>query len=288
MIAFLRQIWVFVHPYRVRFFLGLFCGILYGLINGLLLATVQIVLDLVFNGKTNLNTMLDKTPPHWVPHGIQVLMHKFALLVPDFKAPDPNDTLGWALVIGVIPVIMVVRNTCQFMSIYLTNWSAVRAVADIRTKLFAHLQNLSLGFFNTSSTGDLIARITNDTQVLLGIIGNSLASAVKDPITIVCLVGYQLVVNTTLTLISIVIFPVCIVPIVIYGRKVRKSARAVQQYNADLTNLMHESFTGNRVIKAYNLEQTVAGQFRETTQKYVGQIMKVVRANEIPSQLMEV
>ena len=61
----------------------------------------------------------------------------------------------------------------------------------------------------------------------------------------------------TLTLISVIVFPVCIVPIVIYGRKVRKSARAVQEYNAELTNLMHESFTGNRVIKAYNLEATV-------------------------------
>jgi subfamily B ATP-binding cassette protein MsbA len=77
------------------------------------------------------------------------------------------------------------------------------------------------------------------------------------------------------------------VPIIIYGRKVRKSARAVQEYNAALTNLMHESFTGNRVIKAYNLEATVIEQFRLTTQKYVGQIMRVIRANEIPSQLME-
>jgi subfamily B ATP-binding cassette protein MsbA len=84
-----------------------------------------------------------------------------------------------------------------------------------------------------------------------------------------------------------IVFPVCIVPIVIYGRKVRKSARAVQGYNAELTNLMHESFTGNRVIKAYNLEDTVIQQFKAITQKYVGQLMRVIRANEIPSQLME-
>jgi subfamily B ATP-binding cassette protein MsbA len=174
------------------------------------------------------------------------------------------------------------------LSIYLTNWSAMHAIADIRTKLFSHLQNLSLGFFNRASTGDLIARITNDTQVLYSIVGNSFSSAVKDPITIFCLLGYQLATNTTLTLISIVVFPVCIVPIVIFGRKVRKSARAVQEYNAELTNLMHESFTGNRVIKAYNLEATVSAEFRATTKKYVGQLMRVVRANEIPSQLMEV
>src|ERR1035441_1553223 len=94
---------------------------------------------------------------------------------------------------------MLLRNLLQYLSIYLTNWSAMHAIADIRTKLFSHLQNLSLGFFNRASTGDLIARITNDTQVLYSIVGNSFASAVKDPITIVCLLGYQLLTNTTLT-----------------------------------------------------------------------------------------
>jgi len=104
---------------------------------------------------------------------------------------------------------------------------------------------------------------------------------------VVILISYQLFTNTTLTLLSVVVFPVCVVPIVIYGRKVRKSARAVQKHNAELTSLMHESFTGNRVIKAYNLEETVNAEFRATTRNYVGQMMRVIRANEIPSQLME-
>ena len=282
MIYFLRQLWGFVRPYRGRFFLGLLCGIFYGLVNGLLLGAVKVVVQLVFEGETNLHQQLESAP-RW----IHPLSHQLASLVPELHAPAANDTARWLLIIGVIPAIMFLRNTLQYLSIYLTNWSAMHAIADIRTKLFSHLQNLSLGFFNRASTGDLIARITNDTQVLYGIVGSSFASAVKDPVTILCLLGYQLATQPTLTLISIVVFPVCIVPIVIYGRKVRKSARAVQAYNAELTNLMHESFTGNRVIKAYNLEATVIEQFRATTRKYVGQMMRVVRANEIPSQLME-
>jgi subfamily B ATP-binding cassette protein MsbA len=182
---------------------------------------------------------------------------------------------------------MLLRNSLAYLSVYLTNWSAMHAIADIRTKLFSHLQNLSLGFFNRASTGDLIARITSDTQVLFSIIGGTFASMVKDPVTILCLLGYQLTMQPTLTLVSVVVFPVCLVPIIIYGRKVRKSARAVQEHNAELTNLMHESFTGNRVIKAYNLEATVIEQFRATTRKYVSQMMRVIRSNEIPSQLME-
>ena len=283
MIAFLRQLWGFVRPYRGRFFLGLLCGVFYGLVNGLLMGTVRIVVQLVFDGEVDLHQKLEAAPK-W----IHPLAHWLAALVPPIHSPAPSDTVSWLLIIGAIPAIMLLRNTLQYLSVYLTNWSAMHAIADIRTKLFSHLQNLSLGFFNRASTGDLIARITNDTQVLYGIVGSTFASAVKDPITIVILLAFQLTTNTTLTLISIVVFPLCIVPIVIYGRKVRKSARAVQAYNAELTNLMHESFTGNRVIKAYNLEETVSNEFRATTKKYVSQLMRVVRANEIPSQLMEV
>ena len=282
MTDFLKNLWGFVRPYRGRFFLGLLCGIFYGLTYSLLLGAAKVVIDLIFSGSTNFPEQLEKAP-HW----IRPLTHRLASVLPEFHAPAADDTLRWLLIIGVIPAIMLVRITLAYLTIYLTNWSAMHAIADIRTKLFGHLQNLSLGFFNRASTGDLIARITNDTVVLYNIIGNSFASMVRDPVTILCLLGYQLAIQPKLTLVSVIVFPACLVPIIIYGRKVRKSARAVQEYNAALTNLMHESFTGNRVIKAYNLEATVIEQFKTTTQKYVGQLMRVIRANEIPSQLME-
>ena len=280
MINFLRQLWGFVRPYRGRFFLGLLCGVFYGLTNGALLAVAKVVMDLIFHGATNFHDQLEKAP-QW----IRPLTHWLASVLPEIPAPTSNS--GWVLVVSAIPAVMLLRVMLAYLSIYLTNWAALHAVADIRTKLFGHLQNLSLGFFNRASTGDLIARITNDTQVLFGIIGSSFASMVKDPVTILVLIGYQLAIQPKLTLISVIVFPMCLVPIIIFGRKVRKSARAVQQYNADLTSLMHESFTGSRVIKAYNLENTVIGQFKNTTKKYVGQMMRVIRANEIPSQLME-
>ncbi len=280
MTDFLKKLWGFVHPYRGRFFLGLLCGIFYGLTNSLILGAAKVVIDLIFSGSTNFHEQLEKAP-QW----IRPLTHRLASVLPEFHAPVSQ--FGWVLVVGAIPAVMLVRITLAYLTIYLTNWSAMHAIADLRTKLFGHLQNLSLGFFSRASTGDLIARITNDTVVLYTIIGSSFASMVRDPVTILCLVGYQMAIQPKLTLVSVIVFPVCLVPIIIYGRKVRKSARAVQEYNAALTNLMHESFTGNRVIKAYNLEATVLEQFKTTTQKYVGQLMRVIRANEIPSQLME-
>ena len=283
MVEFFSKLWGFIRPYRGRFCLGLLCGVLFGLANGLLVGTVKIVVQLVFDGKTDLSSQLNHAPT-W----LQPFAHRLVGFLPDLHAPAAANHLGWLLVVSAIPAVTVLRNSLQYASTYLATWTAMRAVADIRTKLFGHLQNLSFGFFDRARTGDLIARTSNDTQILYGIISSSFASLLKDPVTILCLLAYQLATNARLTLISMVVFPICVVPIVIYGRKVRKSASAVQQYNAELTNLMHESFTGNRVVKAYNLESTVVGQFRVISKKYVGQMMRVVRANEIPSQLMEV
>ena len=207
--------------------------------------------------------------------------------VPEFTAPAESNHLGWMLLFSCIPAVMLCRVILGYLSVYLTNWVAANAVADLRTKLFAHLQNMPLSFFSRTSTGEMIARVSSDTGMLYQIIGSSFASIFKDPITIVVLLGIQLVLQPSLTIISFIVMPVCIVPMVIFGRKVRKSARAVQGHTSDLTKLMHESFTGNRIIKAYNLEDTVIQQFKVTTRKFIGHTMRVLRANEIPSQMME-
>jgi subfamily B ATP-binding cassette protein MsbA len=154
-------------------------------------------------------------------------------------------------------------------------------------KVFEHLLNLPLGFFSQVNTGDLISRVSSDTQSLRTIIGTSLASLVSDPLTILVLAGWLLYQQPLLTFFSVVVLPLCIIPISIYSRKVRHSAKAMQTHTAELSKMMHESFTGNRIIKAYNLEEKVLADFRATTRKFVGQNMRVTRANEIPGNITE-
>jgi len=282
MVAFLRKLWTFVRPYRLRLFLGLTCGMAYGLANAVLTGVIKVVADLIFKGSVDFS--LGDRVSH-LPTFLQPSVRALSQWLPHFTAPPTPS--GMLRIIACIPAIMLVRVLCGYLNIYLTNWAAARAVADLRTKLFAHLQDLPLAFFSKASTGDLMARITSDTQTLYGIIGGALSSMVRDPITIISSLACLLVIQPRLTVISVIVLPVCIIPIAIYGRKVRKSARAVQTHTAELANLMHESFTGNRIIKAYNLEEAVLTQFRKTTGQYIGQVMRVLRANEIPSQLME-
>ena len=286
--TFLRRLWVYMRPYRTRFILGSVCGIVYGMSNGILILIIKSVVGLIYGstettrGTTHFHEQLTNAPAAFKPLANAIIKN-----VPEFTAPAYHDHLGWMLLFTTIPAIMLIRVVLGYLSVYLTNWVAANAVADIRTKLFGHLQHLSLGFFSRTSTGALIARVSSDTAMLYQIIGNSFASLFKDPMTILVLLGIQLALQPELLLVSMVVMPVCVVPMLIFGRKVRRSARAVQSHTSDLTKLMHESFTGNRIIKAYNLEDTVLGQFKTTTRKFIGQTMRVLRANEIPSQTME-
>jgi len=282
MLGFFRRVWSFARPYSTRLVLGQVCGILFALANGLLFLIIKLVIDLIFSvgATTSLAAYVPKAPALLRP-----LLHRLVEHMPELKSPTSR--LGLVLVVSTIPAVMLLRGVFSYLNIYLVNWAAMRAIADLRTRLFDHLQNLSLEFFSRARTGELISRTTNDTQTLYGIVGNSFASIIRDPVTVLVLLAVNLSQQPKLTLLSMVVLPACLIPLNIYSRKARKSARASQGHVADLTSVMHESFTGNRIIKAYNLEETVLGQFIKANKQYVSQQMRLLRFSEFPGQLTE-
>jgi subfamily B ATP-binding cassette protein MsbA len=86
---------------------------------------------------------------------------------------------------------------------------------------------------------------------------------------------------------ALVTLPFCAIPIVIYNKKVRKSGAAIQTEQAHLSRMMHESFTGIRIIKGYNLERVVVDRFKETQKKFISHFMRVVRSTESPGPIIE-
>jgi subfamily B ATP-binding cassette protein MsbA len=283
MALFFRRIWTIARPYRARLFLGFFCGVVYALSNGALMFLVKWVVNLVFpgSGHFNLTEQLDKAPALLRP-----ITHLLGSWLSNIHATSHSDQV---FLISLLPALALVRVLSGYLNVYFANWAAVRAIADLRAQLFNHIQNLPLSFFGTARTGEITGRILNDTGVLHGIIANSMSALVKDPLTVLTLLFVLLGQPETrkLTLISCAALIVCLVPMKIYASKVRKSAKAMQTHVAELNSVMHETFTGNRIVKAYNLEETMLAKFREATRKYVGQMMRIVRANEIPSQLTE-
>jgi subfamily B ATP-binding cassette protein MsbA len=283
MALFFRRIWTFARPYRARLFLGFLCGVIYALSNGALMFLVKWVVNLVFpgTGHFDLIEQLDRAPAI-----IRPITHVLGIWLSQLKPTSHSEQV---LLISFLPALALVRVVSGYLNVYLASWAAVRAIADLRAQLFDHIQNLPLSFFSTARTGEITGRIISDTGILHSIIASSMSSLVKDPFTVLTLLFVLIAQPETrrLTFISLAALLVCLVPMRIYANKVRKSSRAIQSHIADLNSVMHETFTGNRIVKAYNLEQTMLAKFRDATRKFISQMMRIVRANEIPSQLTE-
>jgi len=224
-------------------------------------------------------SMIEKAPKLLQP----VLKHALQWM-PNFDSPTTTLVI---VIISLIPLIMLLRGISGYLSIYCMQWVSVRTVTDLRNRLFNHLMNLSLNFFHRASTGDLISRISNDTSSLQTIISNTLPVIIAAPVTIVSLSIWLLAEEPQLTLLALVACPLCLAPILIYARKMRKGSSGMQKHYAELSKMMHESFTGNRIIKAYNLESIVEKDFLASSKTFIGHYMRVVRSSEIPGPLIE-
>ena len=279
MTDFLRRIWDVTRPYKLRLALGVLCGIVSGVLEPLLLVTVVFVWKVIFRQEA-----VPTKVPLAVPKWLQPAMDNLQNWILSVGSSTPRLTV--ALVVAAIPTVMLLRGIIGYSHTYLMNWVSFRAINDLRVKLFDHLLNLPMSFFSKNSTGELISRVS-DVYTLQSILGNSLVVMIKDPVTVIGIGATLIYMQPQITLLALVIFPVCVVPIIVYSRKLRRSSAQIQSEYAALARVMHESFTGNRIIKAYNLEQTVITRFRETTKSVLSHYMRVVRSGEIPGPLIE-
>ena len=279
--VFLLRLYDLARPYRARLGLGILAGIVCGLLEPLTLITVLFVFKSVFPWA---NQPGAKPFPDWVPGFVQDWLQQ----AQEALATGKGEHFGAVVaLIALIPAVSFLRGLFDYLNVYFLQWTAVRAVMDLRAKLFAHLMNLSAGFFNANRSGELIARVMSDTMALQTTLSNTTQSLIKDPIIVLGMIAVLLWRAPQLTLIFLIVIPICVVPIAIFSRKVRRSARAMQSQTAELTQVMSEAFTGNRVVKAYNLETIVIEQFRAATRRFISHFMRIVRSSEAPGPLME-
>jgi ATP-binding cassette, subfamily B, bacterial MsbA len=278
---FLRKIWELARPYKMRLFFGVLTGVLNGFIFSLMIATAMFVYAAMF---PSANADPSQLPIKHLPEFAQNWFKNARDGLADGLQTHPAAV--WAMIL-LIPIISLLRGITGYLNVYLLQWVGSRAVADLRTKLFAHLLDLSAGFYTENATGKLVSRVMNDTQALQTILTNATSVIVRDPMALITVLGFLFWQQPKLSLIALIVLPVCIIPIAIYSRKIRRSSREAQAQAAELTQTMTEGFTGHRVIKAYNLEKIVAEKFRETTRRSVNLIMRITRASEIPSAIIE-
>ena len=186
-----------------------------------------------------------------------------------------------------IILLFLLKGIFDYGQAYLMNFVGLRVVADIRQRLYDHLQDLSLSFFTQTPTGVLISRITNDVNLVQGAVSNAITGLIKDAVTILGLTAVVFYRDWKLGAIAFIVFPIAIIPIKEFGKRLRKFSRKGLQRMGSLTTFLHETITGNRIVKAFNMEEYEKRRFAEENEKYFKIFLKRVKIRALSHPLME-
>lgn len=244
-----RRLFPFLRPYLLSAFVpAVGCMLLFSATNGVLPFLVQHVFDDIFAHK-NARAL------HILP----------------------------AVIVG----IFAFRALVNFGHMYLMEYVGQRIVADLRNTLNAHLQSLSLSYFHRHATGAIISRVTNDTTLVREAITQALASMMRDATTLVALVVVAFIKDWFLALLAFIVFPAAVLPLMQVYKKVRTLSRKGQGSLGYLSALLQETIQGNRIVKAFGMEEYERKRFAAENHRLFRHYVKAGRLRAFVPPMVE-
>lgn len=205
-----------------------------------------------------------------------------------FVNPNKEEAIYMVIVLPLaILLAFFIKGLARYAQDYLMNNAGHRMIMDLRNRLFSHFQKLSLDFYTSTKTGHLISRIINDVNIVQSAISSVFGNIIGNGFTIIGLVGFLFYTNWRLTIISMVVLPFVFYLIYQWGKMLRKISTLTQRKVADVTSLLHENFTGIRVVKAFNMEKEETENFKKEIREYFDLSMKDLKINAMSRPIIE-
>ena len=188
----------------------------------------------------------------------------------------------------VIMGVFLVKGLFSYSYNYFLQKVGQSIIRDLRNLLYSHIQSLPLSFFQKKPTGELISRILSDVTLIQGAVSNVLVGILKDTCQVIFLIGVIFYQDWRMASIAMISLPLVIYPIVNFGRRHRRLSRGSQQTTAQVSNILYETITGNRIVKAFSMEKYEVSRFAKTLDELFAIVMRNTRIGAISSPLMEV
>ena len=171
-----------------------------------------------------------------------------------------------ARAVGLFFVLVLGLAAGSFARFYLVSWIGERVVADIRKRVFNHLIDLNPGFFESNRALEIQSRFTADTTVLQSVIGSTVSIALRNALMLIGGLLLLFITNAKLASVIVLGFPLVIVPIVIFGRRVRQLSRLSQDRVADVGSYVGENLTQIKTLQAFNHQPHDRRHFSEVSE----------------------
>ena len=147
-----------------------------------------------------------------------------------------------------------IKGIASYTQIVSLQFMSHRIIEKLRKDVFHNIVNLHYGFFVQNKTGSLITRITTDTYYLSGAMANTYTALIKDSLTLLVLIGNMFYQNWKLACLSIIVFPLAIIPVRVLGKKIRNVTKNLQHQVGNLASILEEIFKGIKNVKSFNAE----------------------------------
>lgn len=174
-----------------------------------------------------------------------------------------GDWSGLQQIILLLVGVLVVEAGLSFVNDYLTQWIGQRAIYDIRTKVYRHIQRQSLRFFDRTPVGRLITRVTNDVESLSDMLSAGVVRILGDLFRIVFIASFMFMLEWRLALVTLAVMPLMMAAVAWFRRKVREQYRETRRQIARLNAFLQEHIGGMKIVQLFNREAEELRRFRE-------------------------
>ena len=197
-----------------------------------------------------------------------------------------NEKLLW-IISSAVFITFTIKGIANYGQSVLMSYVGQRIITDTQHRLYAHLTQMELSFFQNSPTGNLISRFTIDINMMRVAVSNALTAFGKDFLSLIGLVGVMFLQDWVLAALAFIIFPIAIIPIVRLGKRIRKVTINTQEELGQFTTLLEQTFQGARVVKSYSMEEYEKNRVREIAERIFILVFKSSRVRALASPIME-
>ncbi|HEX3586860.1 MAG TPA: ABC transporter ATP-binding protein [Candidatus Angelobacter sp.] len=272
----LTRLLAFLRPYLPHFVGSILLLAVVGLMDAFRILLMGPIIDRVLNPKTPGRSLTLFNIP-----GTQHVVYLQDFVPQHFRNP-----------LGVVVVALVgtalIKGVCDYIGTYLVNHAGFGLITDLRNRLYDTILQRSISFFSRHSTGTLVSTVVNDVEKVQVTLTIALAEFLQQFFTLVFLIAVVIVLGHNLALVLLIFVPFVIFSAGKIGRRVRSTTRKGQDKLADIQNILHESITGNRIVKAFGMENWESSRFRAAARKLFRANLKSVAAQAISSPLMDI
>jgi ABC-type multidrug transport system fused ATPase/permease subunit len=203
------------------------------------------------------------------------LLAKYA--VDDGIRRQDLEALWW--IVGAFLVAGLLNWAMSYAQTYLTGWVGERILADLRNRLFDHLQRLSLGFFERNRAGVIISRLTNDVEAIDQLVTDGVSSLVQNTLTLIGTAILLFILDWRLALATLLVIPFMSIATIIFRIRSARAYAAVRERLGLLTATLAEDIAGMRIVQAFTRERTNIQNFRSVAERYRDSNMQTVVLN---------